>query len=352
MIKSADNTIFISEQFTIPQVGELFSLLNQQPNKLPNLDFSGVSSTDSAGLAAILQLKNKKHKIVLAGEISAKVAKFEEESSFKAEAVVTHTLFEEFVISFHDFFHKSAEFVVLAADTFYYTAKGVTSANGRRRNSVFEQINLMGNKAVPIVLLLSMLIGLILSLQSAAQLRQFGANIFLVDLIVVSMVTEMGPMITAIIVAGRSGSAVAAEIATMKITEELDALKVMALNPLRYVVAPKMIAMTISLPLLTIAANLIGIFGGFIIAVLYLDLNPEVFWQRAFSVMDIAMWRNSIVKSVIFSWLIVLIGAYFGFNVKGGADGVGKATTSAVVASIFSVIMADALLSLVFYFDF
>jgi len=351
MLQIENNIITLSDSFTIKQADELLMHLKNSKQK-QELNFSDVKHADSAGVATIASLQKQSYKITLPDCLLEQLKKFDTESNYQTESIKKHTPFEIFVIGFHGFFDKISDFVVLSADSFYYSFKGMFSSEGRRKNSVYEQINLMGNQAVPIVLLLSALIGLILSLQSAAQLRQFGANIYLVDLIVVSMVTEMGPMITAIIVAGRSGSAIAAEISTMKITEEIDALKVMALNPLRYVVAPKMIAMMISLPLLTIAANLIGIFGGFIIAVLYLDLNPDIFLSRAISVMNIAMWRNSIVKSIIFSWLIVLIGVYFGFNVKGGADGVGRSTTAAVVASIFSVIMADALLSIVFYFKF
>lgn len=352
MIENKDNKFVVKDKFTIQQVSDLFLLINKQKQCNLEFDFSGVTDADSAGLAALNNFKKNKYKIILPKDLTEKLAAFEKESNYETETVKKTSWFDQLTISFDQFFQKLFDFIVLSADSFYYAGKGVTNASGRRKNSVFEQITLMGNQAVPIVLLLSALIGLILSLQSAAQLKQFGANIYLVDLVVVSMITEMGPMITAIIVAGRSGSAVAAEIATMKITEEIDALKVMSLNPLRYIVAPKMIAMTISLPLLTIAANMVGILGGFVIAVLYLDLNPEVFWQRAFNVMNIAMWRNCLIKSVLFSWLIVLVGVYFGFNVKGGADGVGRSTTAAVVASIFSVIMADALLSLVFYFKF
>ena len=316
------------------------------------IDLSEVDIFDNSVLAVINSLIKKKYRFLLSGKLEKEINTFDKLIAYNETETVVTSNFEHLVIKFNDFISQIISFIVLSADIFSYAIKAVFSKEGRRKGSIYEQILLMGNNAVPIVFLLAFLIGLILSLQSASQLRQFGANIYLVDLIVISMITEMGPMITAIIVAGRSGSAIAAEISTMKITEELDALKVMALNPLKYVVAPKMIAMTISLPILTIFANIIGILGGFLIAVLYLDLSPIVFFNRAVDVMTLSFWWQSMLKSVLFSWLIVLIGSHFGFNVKGGAEGVGKATTASVVAAIFAVIMTDALLSIIFYFDF
>ncbi|MCK4979447.1 MAG: ABC transporter permease, partial [Candidatus Delongbacteria bacterium] len=316
------------------------------------IDLSSVNIFDNSAVAVVNSLIKKNYKFLLSEKLAGEIKIFEQLISYKEKDDTIVSNFDYLAIRLQSFISQILSFIVLSADIFAYSIRSIFNKDGRRKGSIYEQILLMGNNAVPIVFLLSFLIGLILSLQSAAQLRQFGANIYLVDLIVISMITEMGPMITAIIVAGRSGSAIAAEISTMKITEELDALKVMALNPLKYVVAPKMIAMTISLPILTIFANIIGILGGFIIAVIYLDLSPIVFFNRAVDVMTLSFWWQSMLKSVLFSWLIVLIGAHFGFNVKGGAEGVGKATTASVVAAIFAVIMTDALLSIIFYFEF
>ncbi|MFH1727067.1 MAG: ABC transporter permease [Pseudomonadota bacterium] len=318
-----------------------------------SLDLSGLEKINSITISFLKNAQEKYNlNIIYPEKIKSRFIDFEKSVSYDEKEKQKYSSFENFVLKVNYSFASLSSFVVLAADSFYYALRALFTKKGRRPGSVYEQILLMGNNAIGIVALISLLIGFILSLQSAAQLKQFGANIYLVDLIVVSMISEMGPIITAIIVAGRSGSAIAAEIATMKITEELDALKVMALNPLKYVVAPKLIAMTLSLPLLTILANLIGIFGGFLIAVFYLDLNQQIFFERALSVMSVRMWRICIVKSLIFSWLITLIGVFCGFSAKGGADGVGKVTTSSVVLSIFAVITADALLSIVFYFKF
>ena len=250
-----------------------------------------------------------------------------------------------------NFLQSIKDGLYLISDIFYWSFVGIFDKRGQRKGSVIQQALFIGVDALGIIALLSIILGLILALQSAAQLRQFGANIFVADLMAVSMVTEMGPILTAIILAGRSGSSIASEIATMQVTEEIDALKMMAINPIRYVVVPKFHAITICIPLLVTASTLIGIFGGLIIAVTYLDLSATVFIDRVFEVLTL---RDAIIglgKSYFFAWVIVIIGSYYGFNVKGGAEGVGKVTTQAVVASIFWVIILDAINSLIFYFN-
>ena len=240
------------------------------------------------------------------------------------------------------------EGLILTSEIAYWSFVGIFNKKGQRKHSVIQQSILIGVDALGIISLLSIIIGLILALQSAAQLRQFGANIFIADLIAISMVREMGPMMTAIIVAGRSGSAIASEIATMKVTEEIDALKMMAINPIRYVVVPKFHAITICMPLLVTMSMLVGILGGLIIAMTYLDLSAVSFLNRVLDALTIKDVLVGLSKSVFFSWVIVIIGSYYGFNVKGGAEGVGKATTLSVVASIFAVIILDAVFSFLY----
>ncbi len=250
-----------------------------------------------------------------------------------------------------NFLQSIKDGLYLISDISYWSFVGIFDKRGQRKGSVIQQALFIGVDALGIIALLSMILGLILALQSAAQLRQFGANIFVADLMAVSMVTEMGPILTAIILAGRSGSSIASEIATMQVTEEIDALKMMAINPIRYVVVPKFHAITICIPLLVTASTLIGIFGGLIVAVTYLDLSATVFIDRVFEVLTLRDALIGLGKSYFFAWVIVIIGSYYGFNVKGGAEGVGKVTTQAVVASIFWVIILDAINSLIFYFN-
>ncbi|MEO1230534.1 MAG: ABC transporter permease, partial [Myxococcota bacterium] len=219
-----------------------------------------------------------------------------------------------------------------------------------RWNVVFYEMNNLGASALPVVATIAFLVGGTMALQSAAQLRQFGANVFVVDLIGISMTRELGPLMAAIMVAGRSGSAVAAEIGTMVINEEIDALDTMGINPIRFLVVPKLLAITITQPLLTMFADVAGIFGGFLVAVLYLDVGPTTFFERLEGSLLLKDLVTGVVKAVLFAQLIVSVGALCGFRTKGGSDAVGRSTTTSVVAGIFCVIAADAVASLLFYF--
>jgi phospholipid/cholesterol/gamma-HCH transport system permease protein len=223
---------------------------------------------------------------------------------------------------------------------------------GNTRKGLFTKNTLdYGLGAVPIIGIIMFLIGFITALQSAAQLRMVGGNIFVADLLAIGMTAEMGPLMAAIIVAGRSGSAIASEIATMKYTEELDALRTMGLNPIRFVMVPKMWAMVFSMPFLTMFANAMGILGGTVIAVTYLNLSFSAFWRELTSALMFEDIVSGTIKSVCFAVLITVVGSHKGLRFEGGADGVGRATTASVVTSIFFIIAADSLLGLIFYFN-
>ncbi len=253
----------------------------------------------------------------------------------------------------YDFiFVELRNFVSLTADVMFWTVTDIFIHRHRRKGEFFNQGVLIGANAVLIIGLIAFLIGLVLALQSAAQLRQFGAKLFVVDLVVISMTREMGPLLTAIMVAGRSGSAIASEIGTMVVTEEVDALKTMSFNPVRFLVIPKMHAMIFSLPLLTTLANILGIFGGMTISYLYLNINPMVFYTRMVESLLFLDLLTGFIKSLIFAGLIVITASYYGFSVKGGAEGVGRITTASVVTSIFLVILADSILGLLFYLGY
>ena len=246
-------------------------------------------------------------------------------------------------------FKSIGDLLLIISESVWWTFVGLWNPQGHRKGSISAQALAIGVGALPVVLVVAFLVGVVLTLQSAAQLRQFGANIFVADLVVISMTREMAPLMTAIMLAGRSGAAIAAEISSMKVNEEIDALITMGLKPIRYVVVPKLIGILITAPLLTIMATVVGIFGGFLVAISTLDLTPQAFYLEAQS----ALYRWDIItgqiKSVVFAWLIVIFAAFFGFRVTGGPEGVGRATTKAVVASIFAVIVADSVLGLLFY---
>jgi phospholipid/cholesterol/gamma-HCH transport system permease protein len=241
-------------------------------------------------------------------------------------------------------------YTLLCADVAYFTVAGLWQRRGIRLGTVLSEMSNMGSQAFFVVGLIAFLVGGTVALQSAAQLRQFGASLFVADLIGVSITRELGPLITAIVVAGRSGSAVAAEIGTMVITEEVDALRTMGLNPVRFLVVPKVLAISLTQPLLTVLANTLAIFGGFLVAVLYLDVSASAFLGRLQTALFVKDVLTGLFKSLLFANLIVTLGALCGLRTAGGADAVGRSTTTSVVAAIFAIIVADAGCSLVFYF--
>lgn len=244
------------------------------------------------------------------------------------------------------------DMLVLVVDTFYLAFTGIWNRMNRARGEyVLDQMVRIGLESFGIVALISLLVGLTVALQSASVLHDFGADVYLADFVGISMAREMGPLMTAILVAGRCGSSIAAEISTMVITEEVDALKTMGINPIRHLVVPRFAAITLTQPLLSIMSVFMGILGGLVVAIVYLDQSFVTFNGSLWSALTVKDIVTGIIKSISFAWIIVFIGAHRGFKVHGGAEGVGIATTSSVVQAIFSVIAADAMFSLIFWFD-
>lgn len=238
----------------------------------------------------------------------------------------------------------------LTARAAYWTFVAPLKGRGLKWGAAIHQMVLVGVNSVPIVSLISVFIGLVLALQGAYQLQKFGAGYFVAALVGVSMTRELGPLITAIIVAGRSGSAFAAEIGTMKVSEEIDALEVMGLNSVKYLVVPKYLSMLVMMPCLTIISDFSGILGGGLFETYQLD---QPLAQVLASTRDALLMRDiwtGLVKSLVFGLIITKVGCYEGFSVRGGAEGVGKATTSSVVVSIFLVIFADVIFTALFYY--
>jgi len=221
---------------------------------------------------------------------------------------------------------------------------------GIKWDRTLRQMTLVGVEAVWIVFFISLLVGVVLALNGATQLRQFGATIFIANLVGISMTREMGPLLTAVIVAGRSGSAIAAEIGSMVISEEIDAMRTMALSPIRFLVVPKVLALIIMMPFLTVISNLAGIGGGYAVGVIGLDLGSDAYLSQTVQSLFISDVMTGLVKSVVFGLIIGLVGVYRGFSVRGGPEEVGRVTTAAVVTSIVLCIVANACFTALFYF--
>ena len=205
-----------------------------------------------------------------------------------------------------------------------------------------------GADAVPIVTLINFLVGMVVAFQSSPQLKQYGANIFMADLIGISMTRELGPLLTAIVVCGRSGAAFAAELGSMSVNEEIDALRTMGFGPMRYLVLPRVLALMLMMPLLTMVADLVGILGGFVVGMTVLDLTPVAYFteiQKAVGLWDVA---SGVIKSTFFGLSIALISCQQGLATSGGAEGVGRRTTSAVVTTLFILVVLDAIFTVFF----
>ncbi|MBS1152744.1 MAG: uncharacterized protein H6Q89_4442 [Myxococcaceae bacterium] len=206
-----------------------------------------------------------------------------------------------------------------------------------------------GADAVPIVVLINFLVGFVMAFQGSVQLKQFGANIFVADLVGLSICRELGPLMTAIILCGRSGAAFAAEIGSMKVSEEIDALRTMGFGPMRFLVLPRTIALVLVLPLLTLVGDAVGIFGGLVVGVVSLDLTVIGYLQETQKALD--MWDvfSGMIKAVFFAIVIAMISCQQGLATTGGAAGVGQRTTSSVVAILFALILVDAGFTLFFH---
>lgn len=239
-------------------------------------------------------------------------------------------------------------FLIILTEMLYHSLLSIFDRRFIVKGALYKELYQIGYKAITIVTLLSFLIGITISMQAAVQLVQFGGQNYLALLIGVSMFKELGPLITAIIISGRIGSSISAEIGTMVVMEEVDALQTMGILPYKFILTPKFWAFTFSMPVLTMLANFAGIFGGLIIAVAY-NVPPMAFIDQLIDAIKLSDIGWGALKALSFAWVILSVAAYKGFKVRGGADAVGKATTESVVTSIFLVVFIDALFSFILY---
>ena len=257
-------------------------------------------------------------------------------------------LFERTGKSTVEIFNQLVEILSFIGETAFAIAKSIAEPKRIRWRPILFNIRSAGFDALPIVGLLSFLLGVVVAYQGAGQLRQYGANIFVADLVGLSMLREFAPLMTAIIIAGRSGSAYAAQIGTMAVTEEIDAMRTLGISPQEMLVLPKLIALMIALPLLTVFADMFGVFGGMLMARQQLDVGFVEFLDRFVKAVSPTAFMVGVGKAPVFAAIIAIVGCFQGFKTKGGADSVGRQTTRSVVQAIFLVIVADALFSIAF----
>jgi phospholipid/cholesterol/gamma-HCH transport system permease protein len=241
-----------------------------------------------------------------------------------------------------------ADFLAFVGESITVLLRALVHPGRLRWRPILRNIQIAGFDALPITGLLSFLMGIVIAYQGADQLQRFGANIFIADLVGLAMLRELSPLLTAIIVAGRSGSAYTAQIGTMKVTEEIDALRTIGVGAQEQLVVPKVLALVFVLPLLTVYTDITGVFGGMIMARAKLDITFEVFLDRLDDAIALSSYWTGLAKAPVFAMIIALVGCSRGFHVTGSAESVGEQTTLSVVQSIFLVIATDALFSIVF----
>ena len=217
-------------------------------------------------------------------------------------------------------------------------------------SQILSQVIRIGVQAIPMASLVSLSVGFILAMQSSTELGKMGADSFIPDLVSLSLMRELGPLLVAIIVVGRSGYAVAAELGTMKVNEEIEALRVMAIDPIRYLVVPRFIALMIMLPCMTVLGTCVGLAGGWVVCTLNIGMPSSLYIMRSMQRPELWDLYSGIIKTVVFAHILITIACFQGLNVQGGAEGVGRATTAAVVYSILWIIIADAILTGLFFF--
>jgi len=219
-----------------------------------------------------------------------------------------------------------------------------------RLSALFSQMVSIGVASLPTVALANFLLGVVLAIQGAGQFAKLGATDMVANLVAFSILREIGPLITAVIVIGRSGSAITAELGTMKVAEEIEALNVMGIDPIKYLVVPRLLAMIIMMPVLTVLGEGVGLFAGWLISVTSLHLDPIFYVTNSIEAVEQKDLFNGLFKSLIFGCVVGTVGCFYGIQVEGGAEGVGQATTKSVVTSLTSMLFMDALLTALIYF--
>jgi len=211
--------------------------------------------------------------------------------------------------------------------------------------NIFKQMLEIGVRSLPVVLITAIFTGMVFALQTFTGFKRFGAEAVVGTVVALSMTRELGPVLTGLIVAGRAGAAIAAELGTMRVTEQIDALETLATNPIKYLVVPRFLSGIFMLPALVIVADMIGIIGGYFVTVGLFKTSSIVYWKRTWDYLEVSDIYNGLIKSAFFGASIALISCYKGFYTTGGAEGVGKSTTGAVVLSCMTILISDYFLS-------
>ncbi|MBF0503629.1 MAG: ABC transporter permease [Candidatus Omnitrophica bacterium] len=242
------------------------------------------------------------------------------------------------------------EGISLLLETLYWIMVGPFKSKPIDSKAFFSQMVFMGYDSVRIVFFVTFFTGVVLAMQSAHQLSKMGGTIYVASLVTISLCRELGPVLTALVIAGRVGASITAEIGSMKVNEQIEALDTMGINPLRYLVVPKFLGLLFMLPILTVWGDASGMLGGYMIGVYNLKINAGLYIQTAFKFLTIKDIYTGLSKSLIFAVIITMVGVYQGLKTDGGAVGVGRSTTISVVTSFILIILADCVVTGIYFF--
>ncbi|MDB9744110.1 ABC transporter permease [Fibrobacterales bacterium] len=327
--------------------------LKTSPIEISMKNITTLSVAESATIRQLMRTSNlEAQKITwsdITPQINNKMSSIRE-AQIPDEGRVRRGWFEKWIDQVLSIWNEFLELTHLLVEGFWSLGTGLLGQHSKGiPGELSRQLLKLGVGAVPIVIMLAFLIGLTLAVQSAMQLEKFGAGVYLARGVGISMITEIGPLMAAIIVAGRSGSAIAAEISTMVVQDEVRALHVMGVSPVSFLLRPRLAALLIAQPLLTVLAQLAGIFAGLLVGLFVVGLPASLFLGELQNAITPTFFIQSMIKAATFGVLIALIGVRMGLTASGGAGAVGKQTTTCVVACISAIIISDALFSFVFY---
>lgn len=340
----------------VPVLEQLLSQIFWPESGLIVLDGSALSALDTAGawiiLRSLRQLESKGCRVTLRGLSPEHETLLLLIQKYPVEKNISDEVKNGFLIDFGRavWLHLEQFQGILAfmGECSVALLRSLMQPSRIRWRAILYNLQIAGFNALPIVGLLAFLMGVVVAFQGAVQLARYGASIFVADLVGFSILREMSPLLTAIIVAGRSGSAYAAQIGTMQVTEEVDALRTIGVSPMELLVLPKVLALMVALPLLTVYADVLGVLGGMVMAQTQLAVSYVDFIDRFEQAVKINYFLTGLGKAPIFAAIIALVGCFQGFRVSGSADSVGRQTTISVVQAIFMIIVFDALFSMIF----
>ena len=358
-----ESVITVKGKFSLRSGRELFEEVKQRLGAETTsivLDLEGVDSIDSLGGAWLVRIKKYTMTRSVRFEYRGAKGTVAEYLKFISPGLkhigekppVPPGLFEGIGSTFFEAAREIREAFELGIDAIYWTFIAPVEGRKLRWASLMDELHEIGVRAIGIVVLINYLLGFVIAMLAAAQVRKFGAGIYVADLVVIGFARELAPIMTAIIISARSGAAISAEMATMKVQEEIDALKGMGFSVARFLIAPKIVAMLFAMPCLVLLGMVAGVWGGLHVGTFILGLDSGQWIRETFASVVVGDVIQGLIKSIVFAFIIVMVGCHNGLRVTGGARGVGLATTRSVVMDIFFIIVLDVVFATLFYYTF